>query len=478
MPLKTFICYAHEDKKLLAKLRKQLKPQEHQGLIEMWYDADISAGTEWERTIVERLNTAQIILLLVSPDFVNSAYCYDIEMKQAIWRHERGKARVIPIILRPIYWQGTPFGKLHALPTGGKPVVGPSWHNQEEALFDVAEGIRAVVEEMSKQPTSESSTLSVSVSKLKPIEQKSQPSLKGYGESFPSSYSIVEKLKIDEESRTQLLEDFKKMSQAELLLFEADKYPPAPGLMEKEKLVLQAVELWPDFKKRAFRQLGLEMSIAAANGFDPTKRTNMTTLGFSSRLRKGEIEWLTKSAISYLEETVLPTVTPDTEGLLYLASMYGYRHRFNDMIKMIDRATTIDEAMQKRFREPKILVTLLHACGTDRAKLDRLSKKIEISSITKKSFCDYVRNFDLVDFHGYIEWIAVKRANVTEEPRIFIIKITPPYTINEGKVNGFALSIEDGKVEIIVAADKLVTIEELFDELNLLFFLIRPNEPV
>ena len=70
MPIKTFFCYAYEDKKLLEKLRKQLKPLEREGLIEMWYDGNISAGTEWEPVIGERLNTAEIILLLVSPDFM------------------------------------------------------------------------------------------------------------------------------------------------------------------------------------------------------------------------------------------------------------------------------------------------------------------------------------------------------------------------------------------------------------------------
>ena len=428
MPLKTFFCYAHEDKRLLDKLRKQLKPLERDGLIEIWCDGDISAGTEWEPAIGERLKTAEIILLLVSPDFIDSDYCYRIEMIQAVGRHERGEARVIPVILRPIYWQKAPFGKLQALPRDGKPVVGPSWHNQEEALFNIQEGIRAVVEEMTERLVNEPSAQTVPVSK--PAEGKSQPSPVDRSEGF--AY-VVRFVNLDEESRAQLREDIQKIIQAEQLLSEADKYPPSPGLMEKEKLVLQAVELWPKFKQRAFRQLGIEMSIAVINGFDPTKRMKMNTLVYSSRLRKDEIEWLTNSAISYLEETVLPAVTPDTEGLLYLASMYGYRDRFDDMIKIIDRAITIDEAMKERFRGSKILVTLLRACGADRTRLERLSKKFGISPTTKKTFRDYVQNFDLVDFHGFIEWIAVKRLNAKGEPGIFIIKITPPYPVNERK---------------------------------------------
>ena len=83
----------------------------------MWHDRNISAGTEWEREINKHLNEADIILLLISPDFIASDYCYSKEMKWAMDRHERGEARVIPIILRPVdNWKGAPFGKLQALP--------------------------------------------------------------------------------------------------------------------------------------------------------------------------------------------------------------------------------------------------------------------------------------------------------------------------------------------------------------------------
>lgn len=99
---------------------------------------------DWEREITEHLNTAQIILLLVSPDFMASDYCYGVEMKKALERHERGEADIIPVILRPVYWQGAPFGSLQALPTDAKPVTGPSWHSLDKAFFNVAEGIRKV----------------------------------------------------------------------------------------------------------------------------------------------------------------------------------------------------------------------------------------------------------------------------------------------------------------------------------------------
>jgi len=142
----------HEDELLLNKLKAHLRPLQRQGLIHVWHDRDISAGTEWEREISKHLNEVDIILLLVSPDFMNSDYCYSIEMQQAMERHERGEACAIPVILRAVSWQGV-LGKLQALPTDAKPVISASWHNIDEAFLDVAEGIRKVVEEVTTKPS-------------------------------------------------------------------------------------------------------------------------------------------------------------------------------------------------------------------------------------------------------------------------------------------------------------------------------------
>src|SRR5216683_602270 len=148
MPVKIFFCYAREDEPLLNKLKTHLRPLQREGLIEIWYDRDISAGTEWETEIKQRLNAAQIVLLLVSPDFMDSDYCYSIEMKKALERRARGEAEVIPIILRHVYWHGEPLGRLQALPKDGKPVTDPDWYNLDRAFYDVATGIRKVVEKL------------------------------------------------------------------------------------------------------------------------------------------------------------------------------------------------------------------------------------------------------------------------------------------------------------------------------------------
>ena len=144
MPVKIFFCYAHEDETLLNKLKTHLRPLQRKGLIDVWYDRDIRAGTKWEEEIDKHLNEANIILLLVSPDFMDSDYCYGKEMHRALERDQRGEARVIPIILRSVYWQGV-LETLQALPTDARPVVDRYWHNLDEAFFDVAEGIRKTI---------------------------------------------------------------------------------------------------------------------------------------------------------------------------------------------------------------------------------------------------------------------------------------------------------------------------------------------
>jgi hypothetical protein len=145
-PVEIFFSYSHKDATLLDKLVAHLSQLKHQGLIAGWHDRKIAAGTEWEREIDEHLNSARIILLLISADFLASGYCYGVEMKRALQRHEAGEARVIPIILRPCDWHTSLFGKLQALPEKAKPVT--KWSNQDSAFTDVVRGIRAAVMEL------------------------------------------------------------------------------------------------------------------------------------------------------------------------------------------------------------------------------------------------------------------------------------------------------------------------------------------
>src|SRR5579859_2558857 len=141
-----FISYAHEDEQLCRKLRKHLRLLERLKGVEVWSDHTIRGAAEWERGISLYLDTAQIILLLISPDFINSEHCYTIEMKRALERHEAEKTSVIPIILRPVLWENTPFAKLQVLPTDAKPVTSKGWYSQDYAFFDIVQGVRKVIE--------------------------------------------------------------------------------------------------------------------------------------------------------------------------------------------------------------------------------------------------------------------------------------------------------------------------------------------
>ncbi len=149
--IKLFYCYARKDKRLREELEKHLSLLKRQGFISTWYDQEILAGEEWKQAIGTNLRVADIILLLVSPDFMHSDYCYSIEMQQALERHTRGEICIVPIILRHVDWKEAPFGHLQVLPTEGKPVVSQFWHNRDEAFASVVQGIRKAVEELSFQ---------------------------------------------------------------------------------------------------------------------------------------------------------------------------------------------------------------------------------------------------------------------------------------------------------------------------------------
>ena len=145
-PCRVFCCYARKDQEFLCDLNIHLKSLEREGLISVEADIDISPGTEWEPTLHDFLSKAHIILLLISPDFIASDYCFDKEMRQAIARHEQGTARVVPVILRPASWHRMPFGKLQALPKDATPIS--LSQNRDTAFLSVTKGIRRVVQEL------------------------------------------------------------------------------------------------------------------------------------------------------------------------------------------------------------------------------------------------------------------------------------------------------------------------------------------
>jgi tetratricopeptide (TPR) repeat protein len=144
--VKLFFCYARKDKAYRDELDQHLSLLKRQKHITTWDDHGISPGSAWEKEIDTHLDSAHLILLLVSRGFLASDYCYGIEMKRALERHEAGTAHVIPIILRPVYWKGAPFSHLQVLPTDARPVT--NWTDRDDAFADITENIYKTVEEL------------------------------------------------------------------------------------------------------------------------------------------------------------------------------------------------------------------------------------------------------------------------------------------------------------------------------------------
>ncbi len=146
--IKIFYSYSRKDLDMRNTLEDHLSALRQANKISTWHDLELEAGTEWEPVILNKLDTADIILLLVSRNFIASKYCYGTELKRAIARHTEGTARVIPVILRPCDWNhaDVPFSKLNVLPTHAKAIT--SWTDQEEAFTIVAQKIRETVDQL------------------------------------------------------------------------------------------------------------------------------------------------------------------------------------------------------------------------------------------------------------------------------------------------------------------------------------------
>ena len=144
--LKLFYSYAHEDEQLREKLETALALLKRQQYIESWHDRKITAGKEWASQIDAHLAEADIVLLLISPDFMASDYCAEVELKTALERHNRRLARVVPILLRPTDWETSDIARLNGLPTNAQPIT--TWSNEDAAFTNVAQGIRKLVEEL------------------------------------------------------------------------------------------------------------------------------------------------------------------------------------------------------------------------------------------------------------------------------------------------------------------------------------------
>lgn len=143
-PVNVFCSYSHRDDAYREELENHLAPLRKLDEVRTWHDGRLVPGEDRGAVIFEQLQRADLILLLISADFLSSDFCYDVELSRAIERHRAGTACVIPIIVRPCDWKNTPFSNLQALPPQARPVT--RWKNQDTAWTEVVSGIRAAVE--------------------------------------------------------------------------------------------------------------------------------------------------------------------------------------------------------------------------------------------------------------------------------------------------------------------------------------------
>ena len=142
--MKAFISYSHKDQQYLDMLEKHLAQIKRDNLLVAWTDHAIEAGGSLNKEITDVLNNSDIFLALISPDYINSNYCFEKEFKAAQELHKLGNLKIVPIIVEPCDWHNTPFAKLKALPKDGKAVA--DWSNHNTAFLNVITELRKLLE--------------------------------------------------------------------------------------------------------------------------------------------------------------------------------------------------------------------------------------------------------------------------------------------------------------------------------------------
>ncbi len=162
-PFHVFLSFAHEDRTFRDDLDKHLTVLQRLGLIDDWHRQEIAPGDDWQKVMAERLNQADIILLFITPDYLTSNYCYDVQMPHAMKKHEAGEARVIPLYLRPIPLYDPsldlPFTKLQRLPKEGDQAISElKEKNRDSALAEMVTDIKQAIEDFAAKSRGQASS--------------------------------------------------------------------------------------------------------------------------------------------------------------------------------------------------------------------------------------------------------------------------------------------------------------------------------
>ncbi len=144
--IKVFYCYTHEDQEYRAQLEAHMANLKRLYNLQTWFDRDILPGDQGEKVSESHLDSADLIFLLISPAFMSSDYSYHTEMMRALKRHERGEARVIPVLVRSVHWDNAPFSTIHALPSNSIPIA--RWPDPDDAFYDVVRGVERTIKSL------------------------------------------------------------------------------------------------------------------------------------------------------------------------------------------------------------------------------------------------------------------------------------------------------------------------------------------
>jgi TIR domain len=146
-----FCSYSHreKDKVLKEEFDAAMRPYARKKLFQVWDDGRIGAGDEWALHIDQHLISADIIVFLVSPDFLNSDFCCEKELPAAFERRTRNKAVLVPILVRECAWKETDLAELQALPKDAKPVT--KWDDRDSAWKNVGEGLNELALDVLKE---------------------------------------------------------------------------------------------------------------------------------------------------------------------------------------------------------------------------------------------------------------------------------------------------------------------------------------
>jgi len=271
-----------------------------------------------------------------------------------------------------------------------------------------------------------------------------------------------------------------KLSQAQMLIFEADKYQNVGELLTKEVLIDQAVSLWPQFKQEEYRKLGNSFSLAVIGRFYQGLSMGIVPFTQATSLNRDQIRLYVSKAIFYLEETIQNAEAPSREELVNLACMYGCAVRYSDMIRTIESAIKVDENAKDDFQEANRLSLLVYACGMNRQFIEKLGKKIgKELPLSKQEFVSIVQKVDLRNRSTYIDFFAVRRQPIPTEDYVYVIKMTAVDNQGHRLVNGLYLTLikSADRHDVPLPTGQQISIEEFFDEVDKeLFIICSPEE--